>query len=266
MMARADVPQLQGDPMSIGRAHGEAVAGFLAEALDRYVSGFVDTGMANRDDLSSRGATWLAEIPQRYRQELEGLASGTGVPVETLAGSIVASAYPTFACTSVLYFADPHWWIAHNDDWYDFGSHTWTGAVVRAVDGRIPHLTFGHLGDICAVVGVNRERLWLHMNGFWAREGRPGGTKPVLPYVLVIREALEVCRCLDDVEELLDRFDRDGGMALYAVDGKTEEAALFECDLSTAVRRDPDPRRTVVSHSRDSADRLREGAPGAIAL
>ena len=33
-MAWHEVLRLQGDPLSIGRAHGEAVAGFLAEALD----------------------------------------------------------------------------------------------------------------------------------------------------------------------------------------------------------------------------------------
>ena len=195
---------------------------------------------------------------------MEGVAKGAHVPIEALVDSILASAYPTVACSSLLYYRDGHWWVAHNNDWYDFGSHTWTGAVVRAVDGRIPHLTFGLEGDVCTVVGVNRERLWLHMNGFPARDDRPAGTKPVLPYVFVIREALEVCRSLDDLEALLEGFDRDNGMAIYAIDGKTEEAALFECDCSSAVRREPDPRRTVVSHSRDPDDRARDGAPGAV--
>ena len=66
---------------------------------------------------------------------------------------------------------------------------------------------------MCTVVGVNRERLWLHMNGFPTRAAHPAGKKPVLPYVFVIREALEVCGSLDDVEVLLERFDRDNGMA-----------------------------------------------------
>ena len=40
-------------------------------------------------------------------------------------------------------------------------------------------------------------------------------------------------------------------MAIYVVDGKTEDAALFECGLSTVVRRDPIASKTVVSSSRD---------------
>ena len=56
-----------------------------------------------------------------------------------------------------MLFRDPHWWIAHNNDWYDFGSHRWTGIVVRAVSGRIPHLAFGLKGDVCTVVGVSEE-------------------------------------------------------------------------------------------------------------
>lgn len=259
-----DLLKLEGDPWTVGYAHGQAVGQFLHEALRTYVRGFVDAGMANPDDMRSRRESWIASLPVRYRQEMEGVAKGAAVPIEALVDSVLAGAYPTAGCSSILYYRDPHWWVAHNNDWYDFGSHTWTGAVVRAVEGRIPHLAFGLEGDVCTVVGVNRERLWLHMNGFPPRDTRPAGEKPVLPYVFVIRELLEVCGSLDDVEVLLERFDRDNGMAIYAVDGKTEEAALFECDFSSAVRREPDPRRTVVSHSRDRGDRMRHGAPGAV--
>ena len=90
MMAWTDVLQLQGDPVTIGCAHGEAVAGFLAESLDRYLSGFIDTGMAKRDELPSRGATWLAGIPQRYRQELE-CETTCRPPPHLLTGRITAS-------------------------------------------------------------------------------------------------------------------------------------------------------------------------------
>ncbi len=248
----------------MGRRHGHAIRSALDAALDTYVQGFVDAGLANRDDLASRREAWLASVPERYRLEMVGVAEGADVPLNALVDSIVASAYPVVECSSVLLFRDPHWWIAHNNDWYDFGSQAWTGMVARAVDGRIPHLTFGLQGDVCTVVGVNRERIWLHMNGYPAQDEPPAGGKPVLPYVFVIREALEVCTSLEDVAALLERWDRDSGMAIYAVDGKTEEAALFECGHATMVRRAPHHERAVISHSRDAGDRLRDGVPLAV--
>ena len=57
------------------------------------------------------------------------------------------------------------------------------------------------------------------MNGYWAVD-EPDEPRS-LPYVFVIREALETCASLDDVEAMLAGGVRDGGMAVYAVDGKT---------------------------------------------
>ena len=72
-----------------------------------------------------------------------------------------------------------------------------------------------------------------------------------MAYVFVIREMLETCTSIDDVEAFLKAWDRDEGMAIYAVDGSTEQAALFECGKCTYVRREPEPGRTIVSSSRD---------------
>ena len=56
---------------------------------------------------------------------------------------------------------------------------------------------------------------------------------------LKVTEALEVCRTLDDVESFLKENHRDGGMMLFAVDGKTDEFAIFECLCASHFRRDP---------------------------
>ncbi len=41
------------------------------------------------------------------------------------------------------------------------------------------------------------------------------------------------------MEVFLDETDRDSGMLLFAVDGKTNEIALFECLCAQHYRRDP---------------------------
>jgi hypothetical protein len=52
-------------------------------------------------------------------------------------------------------------------------------------------------------------------------------------------EALETCRTLQDVERLLLRQPRSGGMLLFALDGKTDEFALYECTCHGYFKRPP---------------------------
>ncbi|MHC5003175.1 MAG: C45 family peptidase, partial [Planctomycetota bacterium] len=109
---------------------------------------------------------------------------------------------------------------------------------------------------------VNQERLWLNMNGFFAKD-QPQHHLPVIPYPLVIREALETCRSIGEVEDLLRASSRDEGMAIYAVDGKTGEATVIECGFGTFLRRDPVGSKTVVSCSRDLSIREEARLPSA---
>jgi hypothetical protein len=50
---------------------------------------------------------------------------------------------------------------------------------------------------------------------------------------------LETCSTIGDVEARLGEVDRDEGMLLFAVDGKSDEFAILECACSRAARRAP---------------------------
>jgi hypothetical protein len=114
----------------------------------------------------------------------------------------------------------------------------WGYGMVKEVEGRIPTISFSMEGDVFAPTGINQERLWLHYNYLpvWD-EPEPG--KPHVPGYVFLTEALEVCRTLGDVEALLNETHRDGGMMLFAVDGKTNDFAVFECMCAKHFRRDP---------------------------
>ncbi len=266
----------KGSPMEVGYAHGRAVKALLRKNNEQYIGGMARAGVLDVAKMRREAMTWFETVPARFREEEEGIARGAEIGLRDMvewlygsayaAGGSAAARHQSQGCTSVVTSVEGRTWIAHNNDWHDFGSHQWTAAIVRHVDDRLPHLTFGLQGDASAIVGVNRERLWLNMNGFPARDARRHDA-PVMPYVFLVREALETCRSLADVEALLQGCDRDVGMAVYAVDGKTEEAAVFECGLSTYVRRDPAPGhdKTLISWSRDPSvrDMPREAAPNA---
>ncbi len=250
-------PAFCGTPRAIGLTMGRRFQQALTVGTREYVEGLEKAGLASLARAGAMRDPWLERVPDRYRLEMQGTAEGAGVAYEDLIDALIASVYPTTHCSTVLIADGNVWWLGHNNDWYDFGSHQWMGAMLREVEGRVPLLTIGFLGDTAAVAGANAEHLWLHMNGF------PTSDEPdeprALPYIFVIRDALETCTSLGDVEAMLAGGVRDGGMAVYAVDGKTGEAALFECGYQTHTRREPRPDATLASNSRDPADRVRAG-------
>jgi hypothetical protein len=127
-------------------------------------------------------------------------------------------------------------WVARNNDSYV--PELWGYATIREVEGRIPTINFSMEGDIFTPTGINKEKLWLHYN-FLSVWDQPASTKPHFPAYVFLTEALELCRCISDVEMLLNETDRDGGMLLFAVDGKKNEFALFECLCSKYYKREP---------------------------
>lgn len=92
--------------------------------------------------------------------------------------------------------------------------------------------------DVFTPTGINKEKLWLHDN-FLPVWDQPRTGKPHIPCYVFLTEALELGRSISDVEALLNETDRDGGMLLFAVDGKTNEFALFDCMCSKHFRRNP---------------------------
>ena len=63
--------------------------------------------------------------------------------------------------------------------------------------------------------------------------------RPHVPPYVFLTEALELCRTISDVEALLNTTNRDAGMLLFAVDGKDNGFALFDCMCSKHYRRQP---------------------------
>jgi hypothetical protein len=223
-----------GNPYEVGLAAGRTLGPRLEQTIDHYI--------ANREYASDmtklhQGAlSWLQRLPKRFQDELAGMAEGANLPLQKLAEWSYIEECEVQHCSGAVALFEERAWIARNNDSY--APELWGYASIREVEGRIPTITFSMEGDVFAPTGINRERLWLHYNylSVWD-EPRPG--RPHIPPYVFLTEALERCHTLSDVEALLDRTDRDGGMSLFAVDGKDNEFALFECLCSRHYRRQP---------------------------
>ncbi len=125
--------------------------------------------------------------------------------------------------------------MARNNDF--LAPELWGYAAIKEVTGRIPAISFGMEGDVFTPTGINRELLWLHYNWLPAWDAPVTG-KPHLPCYAWLVEALETCRTLEEIETLLGRVQREGGMLLFAVDGKTDAYALYECTCTDFRKRE----------------------------
>jgi hypothetical protein len=166
---------------------------------------------------------------------MEGLAEGSGAPLQRIAEWSFVEECVVGGCSAFVCDVGGDLWVGRNNDiWVP---DLWGYVTIREVEGRIPTMSFGMEGDPFTATGINREHLWLHYNWLPAGDTPTPGKAARLPFVL-LTTALETCSSLDDVELMLGEVDRKGGMMLFAVDGKSDSGAVYECACSTHVKRE----------------------------
>ena len=224
----------KGNPYEIGLAAGRTLGVKLEQTINHYIAGREHASDMTR--LHQGALPWLRRLPKRFQDELEGMAEGANLPLQRLAEWSYIEECELKCCSGAVGLFDKRAWIARNNDAYV--PELWGYVTIREVEGRIPTITFSMEGDVFTPTGINKDRLWLHYNFLSAWDEPEPGRPHVPPYVF-LTEALEVCRTISDVEALLNRTNRDGGMLLFAVDGKDNEFALFDCMCSEYYRRQP---------------------------
>lgn len=224
----------RGNPREIGVAAGQTLADRLEQTISRYFASVADS--KDLEKLHAGALPWLRTLPKRFQDEFEGMAEGAGISLQRLAEWAYIEECDAKQCSGVICLFENQAWVARNNDFY--APELWGYVTIREVDGRIPTMMFSMEGEIFAPTGVNKEKLWLHYN-FLPVWDKPAPDKPHTPPYVFLTEALELCHTIGDVEAFLDSTYRDGGMLLFAVDGKNNEFALFDCLCSRFHRREP---------------------------
>jgi hypothetical protein len=228
------ISRYRGSPHEIGLAAGRALADRLEGNIAHYIARREhETDMRK---LRQGALPWLRGLPGRFQEEFEGMARGASLPLQRLAEWTYIEECESNQCSGAVCLVDGRAWVARNNDTYV--PELWGYATIREVSGRIPTICFTLEGYLGTPTGVNRDKLWLHYNFLPVWDSpRPG--KPHVPGYIFLTEALETCRTIRDVEDMLNATDRDGGMLLFVVDGKTQEFVIFECLCSQHFRREP---------------------------
>ncbi len=227
------IVHLKGTPYEMGFAIGSTLGRQLELSIDHYINR--QPVPKDLQKLHAGASPWYQNLPERFREEYQGLADGSGIPLQRLVEFSYIEECDIAQCSGVIYSTEKEVWVARNNDTYV--PELWGYVTIREVSGRIPTISFSMEGDIFTPTGVNQEKLWLH-NNYLSAWDKPASNKPHFPSYVFTTEALEQCHNINDVEKLLNGVDRDGGMLLFAVDGKTNEFAIFECLCSKYHRRE----------------------------
>jgi hypothetical protein len=223
-----------GTPREIGGAVGREMGPRLEENIARYIRDRpARPGALDLVGLRRGALAWLRGLPARFQEEMEGLAEGANLPLQRIAEWNYIERCVDDSCSGFVGRLDGRVWLARNNDMFVPG--IWGHATVKEIAGRIPVLCFGQEGDTFTATGINRERLWLHHQALTVSD-QPRPCQPHMSGWALMTDMLETCSAIDEVETRLGEVDRDEGMILFAVDGKTDEFAVLECACSRHTR------------------------------
>lgn len=227
---------VKGTPYQAGYSLGQKLGERLDANIQTYIQFISQRGSLDEGKLKAEAMAWLRRLPARFKEEYEGMAEGSGLPLERFAEWCYADQCVNGQCSGFIARLQGKTWVARNNDYYAPG--LWGYGLISEIDGRIPTLTFGLEGDILTSTGVNRQKLWLHYN-FLPATDVPEASKPNLDPQVFLAEALETCADMDSLELLLAEKNRKGGMLLFVIDGKNNDFAMYECTCNHFYRRDP---------------------------
>ncbi len=165
-------------------------------------------------------------VPQRYFEELEGLAKGSELSLDD---ARVANFIPEmFHCSgfALMNSATKDGSLLHGrvlDYAVDWGLQEHAVVIVAEPEGRIPFVNVSYAGFVGSVTGMNNEQVSIGEMG-----GGGLGHWQGVPMALLIREALETGKDLDAAVAVFKNNPRTCQYFYVVADAKTNRAVGME--------------------------------------
>ncbi len=254
---------LKGTPYEIGFQHGKLLAKEAAQDAKAYLDDWaIGKRGESRSSLSKIFESLRPFIPERYMEEMKGLADGSGVPLEEIH---LLHAIPTrFHCTGAAAFgkatADGYLYHTRSLDYsLDVGSQKTAqenaALIVFQPEEGNAHAVLSWAGLIGCVSGMNAKGISIGEIGNACRDESYSG----MPMIFMLREALRTCESLDEVINFIGKAPRTCGFTFVVGDGKIPSASALEVSHSRmAVGRPGDPKSDPPPHS-PITDAVRRG-------
>jgi hypothetical protein len=163
---------VRGTPYEMGRKLGELVKDDARELLHNFMT-LVQASDAKRFSDKSLDDAWKAIEPHtdpRFKDELRGLAEGTGIPLQTLQRAHTLPVIADYSCSGIAAWGqatkDGHLYQTRNLDWeLHVKAHDHPCIVVYIPDQGIPHANITFAGCIGSNTGINAEGIALSEMG-----------------------------------------------------------------------------------------------------
>jgi len=231
-MSEMKVQYFEGDSYQIGYSIGCSVKDSLGYNILKIIEIAEKVYAVDLSQIKTDASSWLEKLPEQYQTEASGLSDGSGCTIGLIMQWIFFDKFLNGGCTSFIISNNENVWVGRNNDY--IAPKMWSHVNIISKRNMIPVMLFGMGGDLFSGTGCNKEKLWLHYNWLPVWDAPKQDAYP--PYVF-LRLALESCRSLDELESMLKHIPRDGGMNLFAVDGKDNSYAIYECICSSYIKR-----------------------------
>jgi predicted choloylglycine hydrolase len=233
-MANCKIQCFAGSNTEIGYKIGKTVKDRLEKIIDDHVQIVNSSNPIDFDKFYREGPVWFNKLPSVYQEELSAIAHGSGCKMEQILLWCFCDKFVLSGCTSFIYTINNVPWVGRNNDY--LGQGKWNFISIIKANGKIPVLLFVQEAGIFSGTGYNSEKIWLHYNWLPSWDQPLLETTSISPYVF-IRQALEECSSVREVEDFLSSCIRDTGMTLFVVDGKTNEFSVYECTCNSFIKR-----------------------------
>jgi hypothetical protein len=231
------IVRLSGTPREIGRQHGALLKHQLNYLRREYFEALA-VPLVGRERLRSWGDEVEEFIPEKYREELKGLAEGAGISYrDALRVNAMVDRLQSVMCSTIVASGE-----ATPDDAVYFGRNLdfpgrnvlqrMTIVFVYEPEGETPYLVVGWPGLIGALSGMNAHGV----AGATMMIHRGAELKPGMPYPIMYREALARARKTSDVHDYIAQAKRTCPNNFMVVDA-SGTAEVVEFDQETCVAR-----------------------------
>jgi len=250
------VLHLKGTPYEMGYQHG-ALANEKAKKVEAGFSQLIERAkrevglptFASKLILDVVYRMCLKHIPERLQREMEGIADGAGIDLQTLHRMHAVSEVTERNCSVFAVWGkatkDGKMYFGRNFDWMMDGGMQDAAALLLyepEEKGMIPFASAGYIGLVGVLSGMNMDGVAIGQIGAVTRDQSFGG----LPLMLVMRRVVEESHNVDDATAILTKVRRTVGYNYVVADAKANTARAYEtCAHHCAVFKDNDPKETV---------------------
>jgi len=223
---------LVGSHYDMGVQHGKLLPDEAKACLRAFLNDFaIERERNTRDTFAQIWKQSQPNIPQKYKDELRGLADGSGIALEDL--QLLHAIPSRYHCSGAAAFGkatrDGKLYHTRSLDYYlDIGKDRTVQenavTIVYLPDEGHPHMSVSWAGFVGCVTGMNAKGISVGEMGCKSK----GETFDGLPMIFLLREVLSGADSVDAALEITRRAPRDCGYNFIFADGKRNAAVAVE--------------------------------------